>query len=163
MKLSVISRSLIIIALVELVLSTTFASSQISTGEPFSVANNSVNRAFASIYVAEQNGGDATSLVERLNVAIFLILRANAENATSPSAATTDLSDATAIAQMVSSNSASVSSSGSTARQLRLYESLGTIFATLGVATLTYLMGDRVYRRLWLFVYKKHLVKKTDE
>jgi hypothetical protein len=64
---------------------------------------------------------------------------------------------------MVSLDSASVSSSGSTARQLLLYESLGTIVGTLTLAALAYLKGDRVYRRLWLFVYKNHLVKKNDE
>ena len=49
------------------------------------------------------------------------------------------------------------------ARQLRLYESLGTVAATLGIAALAYLMGDRVYRRLWLRVYRNHVVKKSDE
>lgn len=122
-----------------------------------------MNNAFSSVYYAEQSGGDVSTLVERLNTAAFLIQRAKAENATNPSAAATDLSNAIAIAQMVSLDSASVSSSGSTARQLRLYESLGTIVGTLTLAVLVYLKGDRVYRRLWLFVYKDHLVKRTDE
>ena len=154
---------MITIALISLALSTTFASSQVATGGPFSVANNLVNSAFASIYYAEQNGGDVSMLVDSLNVAIFLTQKAGAENATNPGAAATDLSNATIIAQTISSSSASVSSSGSMARQLRLYESLGTVVATLSVATLTYLRGDRVYRRLWFFVYKDHRVKKTDE
>lgn len=144
-------------------LSTTLARSQAATGTPFSVANDSVNEAFSSVYSAGQNGGDVSSLVEKLNVAILLIQKAGAENATDPSAAATDLSNATSIAQGVSLTSASVSSSGSMARQLHLYESFGTIFATLIVATLAYFKGDRAYRRLWLYVYKNHLVKKTDE
>ncbi len=126
------------------------------------MANNSVNSAFSSVYYVERNGGDVSTLVERLNTAVFLIQKAKAENATNPSTAATDLSN-TAIAQMVSLDSASVSSSGSTARQLLLYESLGTIVGTLTLAALAYLKGDRVYRRLWLFVYKNHLVKKNDE
>ena len=134
-----------------------------ATGDPFANANNAVSIAFSSIYSAEQNGGDVSALVEKLNVAISLIQKANAENATNPNAATTDLSNSTSIAQIVSRTSASVSSNGSMARQARLYESLGTIVATLGVATVTYLKGDRVYRRLWLFVYKNHLVERTDE
>lgn len=129
----------------------------------FSVADDLVNNAFSSIHYAEQNGGDVSSLVERLNAAILLIQKAGAENATAPSAAATDLSNATSIAQMVALTSASVSSNGSMGRQLRLYESLGTIATTLIVATLAYFRGDRVYRRLWLYVYKNHLVKKTDE
>jgi hypothetical protein len=104
-----------------------------------------------------------SSLVERLNVAILLIQKADAENATASGTAAADLSNATFIAQMVALASVSVSSSGSMGRQLRLYESLGTIVATLIVATLAYFKGDRVYRRLWLYVYKNQLVKKTDE
>jgi hypothetical protein len=64
---------------------------------------------------------------------------------------------------MVALTSTSVSRSGSTGRELRLYESLATIVVTLVVATLAYFKGDRVYRRLWLYVYRNHLVKKTDE
>jgi predicted PurR-regulated permease PerM len=146
-----------------LLLFSTIAASQKASPEPFSVANDSVNNAFSSIYNAEQNGGNVSSLVERLNVAILLIQRANAENATDPSAAAADVSNATSIAQMVALTSTSVSRSGSTGRELRLYESLATIVVTLVVATLAYFKGDRVYRRLWLYVYRNHLVKKTDE
>jgi predicted PurR-regulated permease PerM len=146
-----------------LLLFSTIAASQKASPEPFSVANDSVNNAFSSIYNAEQNGGNVSSLVERLNVAILLIQRANAENATDPSAAAADVSNATSIAQMVALTSTSVSRSGSTAREVQLYESLVTIVVTVVVATLAYFKGDRVYRRLWLYVYKNHLVKKTDE
>ena len=102
-------------------------------------------------------------LVEKLNVAISLIQKAEAENATDPTAATADLSNATTIAQKVSLNSTSASASGSMARQLRLGASLGTVAAALGVAAFTYLRGDRFYRRLWLYVYRNHVVKKSDE
>jgi len=122
-----------------------------------------VNTAFSSVYLAEQSGGDVSALVEKLNIAVSLIQKAVAENATDPNAATADLSNATAIAQMVSLNSTSVSTSGSMARQLRLYESLGTVGAMLGIAALAYLRGDRVYRRLWLYVFRNHVVKKNDE
>ena len=151
------------VVLILLLFSAIAASSQEANPGPFSVANDSVNNAFSSIYYAEQNGGDVSSLVERLNVAILMIQKADAETATDPSAAAANLSNATTIIQMVSLTSASVSSSGSMARQLRLYESLGTIIATLTIATLAYFKGDRVYRRLWLFVYKNHLVERTDE
>ena len=132
-------------------------------GGQLATANNSVNSAFSSVYNAEQNGGDVSALVEKLNIAVSLIQRAVAENATDPNAATADLSNATTIAQMVSLNSTSVSTSGSMAHQLHLYESLGTVAATLGIAALAYLRGDRVYRRLWLYVYRNHVVKKNDE
>jgi len=137
--------------------------SQEVTEGAFSTLNNPVNSAFPSVYYAQQNGGDVSALVEKLNLAIFLIQRSDAENATNPNAATVDFSNATSLVIEVSLASASVSNSGSSARQLRLYESVGAIAATLGLATLTYVIGDRVYRRLWLFVYKNHLVKKTDE
>jgi predicted PurR-regulated permease PerM len=134
-----------------------------TAGGQLATANNSVNSAFSSVYNAEQNGGDVSALVEKLNLAVSLIQRAVAENATDPNAATADLSNATTIAQMVSLNSTSVSTSGSTAHQLHLYESLGTVAATLGIAAFAYLRGDRVYRRLWLYIYRNHVVKKNDE
>ena len=137
--------------------------SHASTGQSFTDSNNAVSNAFSSIYYAEQNGGDVSSLVERLNSAISLIQTAKAENATNPSAATNDLSNSTNIAQNVSLSASSVSSSGLAARHLRLYESIGTATATIALATLTYLKGDLVYRRLWLYVYRNHVVKKSDE
>jgi len=145
------------------VISTTSIRSHEAAGGQLATANNSVNDAFSSVYYAEQNGGEVTTLVEKLNIAVSLIQKAVAENATDPNAAIADFSNATAIAQAVSLNSASVSTSGSMARQLRLYESLGTVIATLGIATLAYLRGDRVYRWLWLRVYRNHVVKKSDE
>ena len=144
-------------------ISTTPIRSHEADGGQLATANNSVNSAFSSVYNAEQNGGDVTTLVEKLNTAVSLIQKATAENATDPNSATADLSNATTIAQMVSLNSTSVSTSGSIARQLRLYEALGTVTATLGIAALTYLRGDRVYRRLWLYLYRNHVVKKSDE
>jgi predicted PurR-regulated permease PerM len=146
-----------------LIISTTPISSREATGGQLATANNSVNSAFSSVYYAEQNGGDVSVLVENLNIAVSLIQKAVAENATDPSAATADLSNATSIAQMVSLNSTFVSTSGSMARQLRLVASLGTVVATLAIAALVYLRGDRVYRRLWLYVYRNHVVKKSDE
>jgi len=145
------------------VISTIPIRSHEAAGGQLATANNSVNTAFSSIYRAEQNGGDISALVEKLNTAIFLIEKTEAENATDPNAAIADLSNATTTAQMVSLNSTSVSTNGSSARQIRLYESLGAVAATLGMAALTYLQGDRVYRRLWLYVYRNHVVKKNDE
>jgi hypothetical protein len=141
---------------------TPFRSHEVIAGQ-FAPANNSVNSAFSSVYYAEQNSGDVSALVEKLNAAISLIQKADAENATNPNAAHSDLSNATSIAQMVSLTSATVSSSGAIARQVRLFESLGAVAATFGIAALTYLKGDRVYRRLWLYVYRNHMVKKNDE
>jgi hypothetical protein len=145
------------------VISTIPVRSHEATGGQLANANNSVNSAFSSVYRAEQNGGDVSARVENLNTAVSLIQKAEAENVTDPNAATADLSNATTIAQMVSLNSTSVSTNGSITRQLRLYESLGTVTATLGIAALTYLKGDRIYRRLWLYVYRNHVVKKNNE
>ncbi len=146
-----------------LVISTNPIRSHEADGGQLATATNSVNNAFSSVYYAEQNGGDVTALVEKLNTAVSLIQKATAENATDPNSATGDLSNATTIAQMVSLNSTLVSTSGSMARQLRLYGALGTVAATLGIATLVYLRGDRVYRRLWRYFYRNHVVKKSDE
>ena len=163
MSLSVLSRCLISITLIVLVISTTPISSHGATGGQLETAVNSVNSAFSSIYYGEQNGGDVSALVEKLNDAVSLIQKAVAENATDPNAATADVSNATTIAQTVSLNSTFVSASGSMARQLRLAQSLDTVITTLAIAALAYLRGDRVYRRLWLYVYRNHVVKKSDE
>jgi hypothetical protein len=145
------------------VISTLPIRSREATGGQVANANDSVNSAFSSVYHAEQNGGDVSALVEKLNTAVSLIQRAETENATDPNAATADLANATAIAQMISLTSSSVSTSGFMARQFRLYESIGTVAATIGIAGLTYLKGDRIYRRLWFYVYRNHVVKKNDE
>ncbi len=163
LSLSVFWRCIFTITLIVLVISTNPIRSHEADGGQLATANNSVNSAFSSVYYAEQNGGDVSALVEKLNIAVFLIQKALTENATDPNAATADVSNATTIAQMVSMNSTSVSSSGAMARQLRLYESLGTVATTLGIAAAAYLKGDRVYRRLWLYVYRNHVVKKSDE
>ena len=163
MSLSALWRWIITITLILLVISTIAVRSQEAAGGQLATANSSVNSAFSSIYRAEQNGGDVSALVEKLNIAVSLIQKAVTENATDPNAATADLSSATTIAQMVSLNSTSVSTSGSMARQLRLYESLGTVTASLGIAALAYLKGDRVYRRLWFYIYRNHVVRKNDE
>ena len=163
MSLSALWRCLITITLIVLVISTTPIHSHETAGGQLAPANNSVNSAFSSVYYAEQNGGDVTTLVQKLNIAVSLFQKAVTENATDPNTAIADLSNATTIAQMVSLNSTSVSTSGSMARQLRLTGSLGTVAATLGIAALAYLKGDRIYRRLWLYVYRNHVVKKNDE
>jgi hypothetical protein len=163
LNLSAFWRCIFTITLIVLVISTNPICSHEADGGQLATANNSVNSAFSSVYYAEQNGGDVSALVEKLNTAVLLIQKAVAENATDPNAATADLSNATTIAQMVSLNSTSVSTAGSMARQLRLFESLGTVGITLGLAALAYLKGDRVYRRLWLYVYRNHVVKKKDE
>ena len=154
---------LIAITLAVFVISTLPISSQGATGAQLATATNSVNSAFSSVHYAEQNGGDVSSLVEKLNTAILLIQKAVAENATNPNAATADLSNATDLAQMVSQDSSSVSASGVAAHQLRLYEMIGTIGGAVSIAALAYLRGDRVYRRLWLYVYRNHVVKNKDE
>ncbi len=163
MNFSAFCRCIFTITLIVLVISTTPIRSHEADGGQLATATNSVNNAFSSVYYAEQNGGDVTTLVEKLNTAVSLIQKATAENATDPNSATADLSNATTIAQMVSLNSTLVSTSGSMARQLRLYGALGTVAATLGIATLVYLRGDRVYRRLWRYFYRNHVVKKSDE
>jgi len=163
LSLSSLWRCFIAFTLIVILISTAPISSHEATGEQFGTANNAVNSAFSAVYRAEQNGGDVSALVEKLNDAVSLIQKAVAENATDPNAATADVSNATTIAQTVSLNSTFVSASGSMARQLRLAQSLGTVITTLAIAALAYLRGDRVYRRLWLYVYRNHVVKKSDE
>ncbi len=76
LSLSALCRCLISITLIVLVISTTPISSHEATGGQLATANSSVNSAFSAIYYAEQNGGDVSALVEKLNTAILLIQKA---------------------------------------------------------------------------------------
>lgn len=159
-------RKIIMLALLAiLLLETPFGTpsrSQQTVASDLSTTNDSINNAFLSVHSAEQNGADVSQLVEKLNVAIILFQKAQAENATDPVGAMTDLENATSIAHVVGQEAATISNFSPTG-QLRWYESIYIVLATLVVSALVYLNGDRVYRRLWLLVYRRQLVRKRDE
>ncbi len=153
-----VPRALIVSAFLLLVISSMPAQSK-GAQATFSSTKASINDAFSSIQDAERNGGDVSTLIQQLNAAILLVQEAQAENSTNPSQAMAALENATQIAQTVSQQSASVSAEGSDSRRVQLYESIGIIIATVAGSTVAYTQWDPVYRRLWLLVYRKHVVK----
>jgi hypothetical protein len=164
-RLALVRKIIMLALLVILLLETPFGTpsrSQQTVALDLSTTNDSINKAFFSVHQAELNGADVSQLVEKLNVAIILFQKAQAENATYPSGAITDLENATSIAHEVGQEAAAISNYPP-AGQLRWYESVYIVLATLAVSALVYLNGDRVYRRLWLLVYRRHLVRKRNE
>ena len=88
-------------------------------------------------------------------------MRAQAENAADPPKASSDLQNATLIAQQVAQEAPAVGQAGTAARQSQEYLSLGSAAAIIVVAALIYVYGDRVYRRIWLRLYSGYTVTKS--
>jgi hypothetical protein len=127
-----------------------------------SSADGEIQSAFASAYAAEKSGGNVSELDTRLNDAIQLVQKAEAENSTSPTQAAADLQNATATAQSVIAESPSVSRAGSTARQTTEITSVSTASAIIVVAALTYIFGGRIYRMAWLRLHKDYVVRPAN-
>ena len=157
-----VKRSILVSAFLLLIIFSTPAPSQ-GTEVTVSSTNASINNAFASVYQAERNGGNVSALVQQLNAAILLVQKAEGENLTSPSLATADLERASHIAEQVSQRSVSVSAAGSESRLSQWYESIVIIIVSVLGSTLAYTQWDSIYRRLWLLVYRKHVVIPNDE
>jgi hypothetical protein len=151
-----------VLALVVFGLTTAAHGAAAVTQAQVATANSAIQAAFASASSAEKAGGNVSSLDARLNSAILLVEAAEGENATNPAQAGADLQNATALAQSVVSESASVSQKGSAARQDTEVASLGASAAIVLVAALTYVFGGRIYRKAWLRLYKDYVVRPAD-
>ena len=127
----------------------------------FDGANSAVQSAFVAVQTAGKDGGNITSLVAQLNGALALVQQANEENSTNPLQASADLQSALTVAQQVEAAAATVAQQGSSARQLQLELSAGSAVVIVGIAAALYVYGDRIYRRVWLRVYRGHVVKKS--
>jgi hypothetical protein len=127
-----------------------------------SSANSGIQSAFASAQGAEKSGGNVSSLVAKLNEAIQLVQKAEAENGTSPAQADADLRNATALAQGVTAESQSVAQAGSAARQTAEVTSLGAASAVVVLAALAYAFGGRLYRRAWLRLHRDYVVRPAN-
>src|SRR5690349_19203491 len=82
-----------------------------SPGE-FASARSSMQTAFNQTRAAESQGGDVSRLTVELNLGLALIQKAQSENSSDPSLASSDLSSAKQIAQLVSSQSPIAASEG---------------------------------------------------
>ena len=141
----------------------TMGSSEASAADQASFAGTSytLKTAFLAVQTAGKDGGNVTSLLVQLNTALDLVQNASAENSTNPSQASTDLQSALGIAKGVQSAAATVAQQGMSARQLQLELSVGSAAVIVGIAIVLYVYGDRIYRRLWLRMYRGYVVKKV--
>ena len=162
-RLLFVVRTVLAFGLLSIAISSMAPQSRGTSVATFSSTNTAINDAFASVYSADQNGGDVSELVQRLNEAVMLAQRAEAENSTDSVAAAADLENATQIAENVSQQAASVSASGVHAHEARLYESAGIIISSIIASSIIYREWDPVHRRVWLFARRKHVVTRTDE
>ncbi len=128
----------------------------------FAGTNSAISAAFVATYDAQKNGGNVSALISELNAAVTLVEKAQAENSTNPSRALSDLQNATQIANLVQSQSTSISRAGASALQVRNSESIGSAIAIAVVASLIYIYGGRIYRRAWLYAYRNHVVKPSN-
>ena len=114
-----------------------------------------------AVQAAGRDGGNITSLLAQLNAALALVQKASSENSTDPAQASSDLQSAISMAKEVQSAAPTVALQGASARQLQFEISVASAIAIIGVAVALYFFGDRIYRRLWLRVYRGHLVRKA--
>jgi len=139
-----------------------FYSTSAAQANDFNSANSAISAAFVATYNAQKNGGNVTTLVNELNAAVALVEKAQAENSTNPSQAASDLQNATLIANLVQSQSSSISRSGASALQVRNSESIGSAIAIAVIAALIYIYGGRIYQRVWFYAYRNYVVKPTN-
>jgi hypothetical protein len=148
--------ALVVASLIILEAPGAFASSQAS----FNSASSAVQAAFVSVQSAGKDGGNVSGLVAELNGALALIQKASSENSTNPGQAESDLSSAITIAQGVQASAVAVGQQGTAARQFQFELSIGSAIVIIAIAAGLYVYGDRIYRRLWLRMYGRHVVKK---
>lgn len=127
----------------------------------FSSASGAISTAFVAVHQAGNDGGNVTGLVASLNAALQLYSQAEAENATQPAKASSDLTNATQIANGVSAEAPAIGQQGAAARQTQLELSIGSATVIVVLAALIYVFGDRIYRRAWLRLYSGYTVKKV--
>ena len=127
----------------------------------FTAASGSIGAAYLAVSQAQQSGGNVTGLVASLNVALGLYTRAQAENRSDPARASSDLQNATLIAQTIEQDAPVIGQAGAAARQTQEYVSAAAAAAIVAVAGLLYFFGERIYHRLWLRLYSGYTVKKV--
>ena len=163
----ILDRKLFSLALIATILIVPFifipASSNAASSSDFSNANSAINSAFNATLNAQQKGANVTDLVAKLNIAVGLVQKAQAENATNPGLATSDLQNATQIAGQVSSAAPSLGQSGANARTIQYSISIGASIVIIAVAALIYIYGGRIYHLLWFYLYKDYIVRSSKE
>lgn len=131
-----------------------------ATGQDFASSSAAISQAYLAVSAAQKDGGNVTGLVASLNTAVGLYSEAQAENGTSPAAAAQHLAEASATAQQVAQAAPGIGRAGLAARQFQEEVSLGAAVAIVALGAVLYVFGERIYHRLWLRAYSRHLVRK---
>ncbi len=130
-----------------------------ATPSDFSNATKAISSAFSATYDAEEKGGNVSSLVSTLNQALALVQKAQSENTSNPSQASTDLENAAQLADSVSSQSVAIGQSGASAKSTVVMESVGSSVAIIVIALLVYIFGGQIYRKIWFRLYRSFIVR----
>jgi hypothetical protein len=125
----------------------------------FGTATSAIDSAYVAVLSAQHDGGNVSFLTAKLNTALGLVENAQAENATDPSGATLDLQNATRISLQVSNEGPTVAQEGASLRQTTMLVSIGTASAIVIIAALVYVFGGRLYRGIWLYIYRNYTVR----
>jgi hypothetical protein len=136
---------------------------QAASPKDFSSTNSTIQAAFIATYNANQSGGNVSQLVIQLNLALALVQQAQSQNATNPTKAAADLQNATMVAERVIAASGSVAQMGRASRQSTELVSVEAAYLISVAAVLACVFGDRVYRRLWRFVFKDYVLETINE
>jgi len=120
-----------------------------------------ISQAYSSVLSAEREGGNVSSLVAALNIAISLTQQADSINSTNPSEAQAFYAQASSLASEVLHDSPSVAAAGRAsvgATQLALV--VETV-ALVGLAIVIYRFAPRLFWTLWLRAHRTWRVKKA--
>jgi hypothetical protein len=125
----------------------------------FAQANASITSAYSATRKAQQAGGNVSVLVSELNTAVGLYQKAESENALNPSAASSDLSNSTQIAQRVSAQAQAITNANLSSDYAEIGASSVEVVLIVLIGLFAYFFGGRLYRRAWLAVHKDQVVK----
>jgi hypothetical protein len=130
-----------------------------ASSSEFSNANDFINSAFLAVQTAEGRGGNVSSLVDKLNLALALFQKASSENSTDPTQASTDLNSTVQLAQQVASAADKTAAAGASERSNQKVDIFVSIALTLIILSLITAFGDRMYDRIWFYRRKDFLVR----
>lgn len=131
------------------------------TETPPAGAYAAVEQAFSQVYAVSEKGGNVSALVSQLNQALTYLAEAESVNSTNPGLASTLSSEAYALARNVSAE-AGVAAQRAQSAHLRLVEgSVAGASASVAAGLAFYFYSEKVYRRLWLHVYREFRVKRS--
>ncbi|MDG6982725.1 MAG: hypothetical protein JRM74_04650 [Nitrososphaerota archaeon] len=120
-----------------------------------------IGLAYAAVLGAEQDGGNVTGLVTKLNSAISLMQQANLVNSTDPARAQLLYSEASSLAQQVIQAAPAVASAGKAAVFAGQVDLAIETAVLAALALLAYVYTPRLFWRFWLRLHRDWRVKKA--